>query len=67
MISSVTSGTSGSGSPVKARGGRRDQLEQPSPARVDHPGLAELVEHLRRPRESVLAARDDPAERRLDP
>ena len=38
-----------------------DQLEHPSPARVDHPGLAELVEHLRRPRESVLAARDDPA------
>ena len=39
------------------------ELEEPRAARIDDTGLAELVEHLGRPLDGVLAARDDPGER----
>ena len=62
LISSVTSGTSGSGSPVSAWRTPRTKLDQAGAAGVDDARLAELVEHLGRAANRVVATRDDPRE-----
>ena len=62
VISSVTSGTSGSGSPRLRVEDPADELDEPGAAGVDDARLAQLVEHLGRTADGIVSPGDDPRE-----